>query len=297
VILPDRRPGSGGLSRILAFLRSRLLGAVSLPALIGAAWAWRAGAFGPVGARKAWPALLRLGIALAGLAAVELVNLFGADYLRHLRHQRQGGSELGPQLPGNPVSARLRPEAIPPLLMGLAAAGLAALLYFTVTTGPGVLAFLLPAAAVGALYLFSPFPYAFLGTALVPPLVAGGVAFVLLGRVPPAAFLSALPVSLVSAGVILTYQVAYRRQPPPHWARALAVLLPYMLADVLVAALLLVRVYPRSGFFALLPAIVFPGWIARLLFNATRDPVPATALGVLLHSTLCLAITAGLFWG
>ena len=66
---------------------------------------------------------------------------------------------------------------------------------------------------------------------------------------------------------------------------------------VLVAALLLSRVYPCSGFFALLPAIVFPGWITRLLFSETRDPVPATALGVLLHSTLCLAIAAGLFWG
>jgi hypothetical protein len=225
------------------------------------------------------------------------MNLFGADYLRHQRHQRQGRSELGPQLPGNPVSARLRPAAIPRLLLGLAAAGLAALLYFTVTVGPGVLAFLLPAAAVGALYVFSPFPYAFLGTALAPPLVAGGVAFVLLGRVSAAAFLSALPVSLVSAGVILTYQLAYRREAPPHWARALAVLLPYVLADALVAAFLLARVYPRSGFLALLPAIVFPGWIARLLFNETRDPVPATALGVLLHSTLCLAIAAGLFLG
>jgi hypothetical protein len=296
VSLSDRRSGRGALPRSLAFLRSRLLGAVSLPALIGAAWAWRAGAFGPVGERKGWPALLRLGIALAGLAAVELANLFGADYL--WRHQRQGGgSEPGPLLPGNPVSARVRPETIPRLLMGLAAAGLAALLYFTVSVGPGVLAFLLPAAAVGALYVFSPFPYAFLGTALVPPLVAGGVAFVLLGRAPPAAFLSALPVSLVSAGVILTYQVAYRREAPPHWARALAVLLPYVLANALVAAFLLARVYPRSGFFALLPAIVFPGWIARLLFNETRDPVPATAVGVFLHSTLCLAIAAGLFWG
>jgi hypothetical protein len=123
------------------------------------------------------------------------------------------------------------------------------------------------------------------------------VAFVLLGRASPAAFLSALPVSLISVGVILTYQVAYRRIPPPHWARALAVLLPYLLADVLVAAFLLVRVYPRSGFFALLPAIVFPGWISRLLFGETRDPVPATALGVLQHSTLCLAIAAGLFCG
>jgi hypothetical protein len=284
----------------LAFLRSRLLGAVMLPALIGAAWAWQAGAFA---SGRGGPALLRLGLALAGLAAVELLNLLGADYLTHARRMRgaevrQGGGprgESGPQLPGNPVAARLHPAAIPRVLVGLAGAGLAALLYFAVAAGPGVLAFLLPAAAVGLLYVFSPFPYAFLGTALVPPLVAGGVAFVLLGRAPAACFLSALPVSLVSAGVILTYRVAYRGQRPAL-ARAFPALLPYVLADLLVAALLLARVYPRSGFFALLPAIVFPGWAARLLLTESRDPVPATAVGVYLHSSLCLAIAAGFFW-
>jgi hypothetical protein len=306
-------PDHSGLSRTLAFLRSRLLGAVSLPALIGVAWAWRAGAFdsgsGSAGGRAA---LLRLAIALAGLAAVELMNLFGADYLRHTRQLRaaQGrpgsgtgllaagtaDAELGPQLPGNPVAARLRPAAITRVLLVLAVAGVAALLYFAMAVGPGVLAFLLPAAAVGALYVFSPFPYAFLGTALVPPLVAGGVAFVLLGRAPAACFLSALPVCLVSAGVILTYQVAYRGGRPA-WARALPVLLPYLLADVAVALLLMARVYPRSGFFALLPAIVFPGWAARLLLTESRNPVPATAVGVFLHSTLCLAIAAGFFGG
>lgn len=307
-----------GLGRALAFLRSRLLGAVTLPALIGAAWAWRAGAFGAGGTgggRAGAPALLRLLIALAGLAAVELMNLFGADYVWHLRGRRpaggrptasgrpgaagQGGS-LGPVLPGNPVVSprRLPPSAIPGVLLGLAAAGAAALLYFVLTVGAGVLAFLLPAAAVGALYVFSPFPYAFLATALVPPLVAGGVAFVLLGHAAPGAFLSALPVSLVSAGVILTYQVAYReKRPPALWVRLLAVLLPYVLADVAVALLLLARLYPRGGFFALLPAVVFPGWAARLLLTQKRDPVPATAVGVFLHSSLALAIAAGLLLG
>jgi hypothetical protein len=122
------------------------------------------------------------------------------------------------------------------------------------------------------------------------------VAFVLLGRAPAACFLSALPVSLVSAGVILTYQVAYAGGRPAG-KRALAVLPAYVLADLAVAALLLLRIYPRSGFFALLPAVVFPGWAARLLLFEAVDPVPATAVGVLLHSSLCLAIAAGLFWG
>jgi hypothetical protein len=208
-----RLTAPGAHARALAFLRSRLLGAVSLPALIGAAWAWRAGAFGPGAARLS---LLRLAIALAGLAAVELMNLFGADLKRAGGAQREPGGKgppgagSAPLLPGNPVAPRLAPVAIRGLLLLLAGAGLAALLYFAIAVGPGVLAFLLPAAAVGALYVLSPFPYAFLGTALVPPLVAGGLSFVLTGRAPAACFLSALPVSLVSAGVILTYQVAYR---------------------------------------------------------------------------------------
>jgi hypothetical protein len=309
-------------ARALAFLRSRLLGAVSLPSLIGAAWAWWAGAFasGPAGAAAgaggtalatagaaagagpAWLSLLRLAVALAGLAAVELMNLFGADIWKAGRGgQGPGRGEArgpgpAPRLPGNPVAARLRPAAIPRLLLLLAAAGLAALLYFAITVGPVVLAFLLPAAAVGALYVLSPFPYAFLGTALVPPLVAGGLSFVLTGRAPAACFLSALPVSLVSAGVILTYQVAYRG-PRRAVQRALPVLACYVLADFGVAALLLARVYPRSGYFALLPAVVFPGWAARLLLTEPQDPVPATAVGVYLHSALCLAIAAGFFWG
>lgn len=292
--------GRAAHARALAFLRSRLLGAVMLPALIGAAWARRAGVFASgasgaaagVGGKAPWLSLLRLAIALAGLVAVELMNLFAADYLRHAR---QGQASQGMQLPGNPVAPRLRPAAIPRLLSVLAAVGLAALLYFALAVGPGVLAFLLPAAAVGALYVLSPFPYAFLGTALVPPLVAGGLAFVLTRSAPAACFLGALPVSLVSAGVILTYQVAYRGARPAM-ARALPVLLCYVLADVAVAALLLAGVYPRSGYFALLPAVVFPGWAARLLLSESRDPVPATAVGVYLHSSTCLAIAAGFFW-
>ena len=277
-------------NRTLAFLRSRLLGAVTLPALIGAAWAYRHGAWAASGAGRgaAW---LRLGLALVGLAAVELLNLFGADYVNH----RSPGAD--PPLPGNPVASRLDPRRIPAVLLALAAVGAGTLLYFVLAVSPAVLAFLLPAAAVGALYVFSPFPFAFLATALVPPLVAGGVAFALSGRAEAGAFLSAVPVALVSVGVIDTYRVAYRKPPPTVGVRVAAVLLPYVLADAVVAVLLLTRLYPRAGYFALLPAIVFPGWAARLLLTVRADPVPATAVGVLLHSALSLAIAAGLGLG
>ena len=305
------------------------------PALIGAAWAARAGAFsagggsgagwgpgagtagavaaggtgGTAGSGALPAALLRLLIGLAGLAAVELMNLFGADFLRHRRSVRAGGKpqagshasgSVAPLLPGNPVVSerRLPPTAIPLVLLGLAAAGAAALLYFTLSVGPGVLAFLLPAAVVGALYVFSPFPYAFLATALVPPLISGGMGFILMGRARPAVFLAALPVSLVSAGVILTYQVAGRAARPLARGKRLAcVLVPYGLAASGVAALLLVGLLPPAGAIALAPAAAFPVWAARLVASEPPQTVPATAVGVLLHSSLSLAVAAAVLFG
>jgi hypothetical protein len=333
------------LARALAFLRSRLLGAVAFPALLGAGWAVHRGV-SPAGP---WPAasIVRFPLpvwvvfllALAGLAAVELMNLFGSDYVEFLSRRsgrdaraRDGrarqnaimpaprGPRLpaAPLLPGNPVVKpwRLAPERIPRVLLPLALAGAAVLLFFVLSVGPGVLAFLLPAAAVGALYLLSPFPYAFLATALVPPLVSGGVAYVLAGRPEAAAFLAGLPVTWLSVGVILTYRVAYapkgagERMEAPHGAgkasrrdpglrarRLRAVLVPYSATVLNIGLLLVFGLYPPAALIALLPALFLPVWVARLLSTERRNPVPATAVGVLLHSSVTLLLALALFIG
>jgi hypothetical protein len=345
----SRRTARPVLIRALAFLRSRLLGAVTLPALLGAGWAVHRG-LSPAGP---WPIatpskFLRLPpwlvflFALVGLAAVELMNLFGSDYVLYLTRRSDRGnrdrnnwmgragrpaSELpsrravpppGPVLPGNPVvSPRLLlPERIPRVVLPLVLAGAAALLFFVLSVGPGVLAFLAPAAAVGALYVFSPFPYAFLATALVPPLVSGGVAFVLAGRPQTAAFLAGLPVTWISVGVILTYRVAYApnragerseesRAPGAVGAarradltrRLRVVLAPYAAAVLNIGLLLALGLYPFTALVALVPAVLLPVWAARLLRAERRDPVPATAVGVLLHSSVTLLLALGLFLG
>jgi hypothetical protein len=329
------------LARALAFLRSRLLGAVTLPALLGACWAvhrglspagpWPAG--GAAGSLRlpSWAVFL---LALCGLAAVELMNLFGSDYMLFLSAQarkgrpgrpargpasRQALPPPGPVLPGNPVvSPRvLPPERIPRVLLPLALAGAAVLLFFVLRVGPGVAAFLLPAAAVGALYVLAPFPYAFLATALVPPLVSGGVDYVLTGRPQIAAFLAGLPVSWISVGVILTYRVAYapdqdlRRAGDDRGARAAkaarrrdltgrrlrAVLTLYAASALNIGLLLASGLYPPLASIALLPALLLPAWAAHLLRVERRDPVPATAVGVLLHSSVTLLLALGLFLG
>ena len=80
-----------------------------------------------------WLAFL---LALAGLAAVELMNLFGSDYVLHLSRRPARGEALwlraipppGPVLPGTPVlePRLLPPERIPCVLLPLALAGAAA---------------------------------------------------------------------------------------------------------------------------------------------------------------------------
>lgn len=331
----SRRPGRPLLACTLAFLRSRLLGAVILPALLGAGWAVHHG-LAPAGLSAAsLPSWLAFLLALAGLAAVELMNLFGSDYVLYLsrRPGREPGARgriagkpgtdalwlralppPGPVLPGSPVvdPRLLPPERIPCVLLPLALAGAAVLLGFVFIVGPGVLAFLLPAAAVGALYVFSPFPYAFLATSLVPPLVSGGLGYILTGRPQAAAFLAGLPVTWISAGVILTYRVAYaanrvERQASTDRAaadrrrerarRLLPVLTPYAIMVLNIVLFLVLRLYPPAAAAALLPALLFPVWVARLLAAERQDPVPATAVGVLLHCSVTVLLALGMLLG
>jgi len=350
------RPGRPLLAHTLAFLRSRLLGAVILPAALGAAWAVHHGLASAAAAPLPLPPWLAFLLALAGLAAVELMNLFGSDYVQYLSGRPPGEPEArkgagrtgrdplwlrlpppGPTLPGTPVvdPRLLPPERIPWVLLPLGLAGAAVLLCFVFDVGPGVLAFLLPAAAVGALYVFSPFAYSFLATSLVPPLVSGGLGYILTGRPQAAAFLAGLPVTWISAGVILTYRVAYDANRSKRQAGAAGtdkaaagrgaaagtdkaaagrramvdggnelarrlrlVLTPFAILVLNIVLFLLLGLYPpAAAAAALLPALLFPVWVARLLAAELQDPVPATAVGVLLHCSVTILLALGLLLG
>ncbi len=271
-------------ARLLAVLRSRTLGAVTMPALVGAAWSARQGRF------HLAPFLL----VLAGLAAAELLNLFGIDMLRHLK-----GDSAGPKpLPGNPVVApRLLPgRRLPAVLAVLAVVGLAVLAYFAVTVGWGVLALLASAVAIGGLYVLSPFPQACLSTSFLPPLLVGGTVLAVSGELRSGAFLAGLPVALISLGVILTYCLLYGREG--SYARKLAAVAgAYLLAAVSAAVLAAWRLYPLLALATLAsPALLAP-WAVRLALRERRDPVPATAVGVLMHHLFCVLLAASVLLG
>lgn len=270
--------------RILAFLRTRLLGAVLMPALIGAALAARAGSFH-------W---LRFPLILVGLAAAELLNLLGSDY-------RTPGSSKSKEirLPGNPV---FPPESLPasrlPLLLApIAAVGLAVLLYFTITVGVGVLMFLLAAGIIGALYVFSPFRYAFLYTAFIPPLISGGVYLAMTGRFEGVAFAVGVPITLISLAVIVGYRVMYAQKAAARGRSRAVVLSLYCLAGVNIVLYVPAGIYPRAGLLAVVPVAVFLWFLGSVSAREKEDPVPATALGVMMHTSTCLVIAAALWLG
>lgn len=280
------------LARLLAFLRSRLLGAVLMPALLGAAWAARQRTLPPA----------RLLLVLTGLAAAELMNLFGADYAAYRAAARTGPRPTAarrPLLPGNPVvrPSRLPPARIPLALAALALAGLAVMLYFALAVGPAVLLFFLAAALVGVLYVLEPFPGAFLSTAAIPPLISGGTALALSGAALPGSFLAGLPVAWVSAAVILGYRWAQGAEGPQGPARRGLVLSLFLAAGCQVLALWLAGVFPPAALAAIPVILAFGGlavWAGR---RRPADPVPATALGVLAHTLGSLVLAAALAWG
>lgn len=270
--------------RVLAFLRSRLLGAVLMPALIGAALAAREGFFH-------W---LRFVLILVGLAAAELLNLLGSDYRTSVSSKSK---EI--QLPGNPVfpPERLPPSRLPLLLSPIAAVGLAVLLYFTITVGVGVLVFLLAAGIIGALYVFSPFRYAFLYTAFIPPLISGGVYLAMTGRFEGVAFAVGVPITLISLAVIIGYRVMYAQKAAARGRSRAVVLSLYCLAGVNIVLYVPAGIYPRAGLLAVVPVALFLWFLGRVCAREVEDPVPATALGVMMHTSTCLVIAAALWLG
>jgi len=268
----------------LAFLRTRLLGAVLMPALIGAAVSVRQGQFH-------W---LRFVLIVAGLAAAELMNLLGSDYQAF-----RNPGQKDPQLPGNPVisPALLPPSRIPLILIPIALVALAVLIYFTVTVGIGVLVFLVAAGIIGALYVFSPFRYAFLYTAFIPPLISGGVFLALTGKTEGVAFAAGLPITLISLAVILGYRVMYEGIGPKRRRTRAVVLAVYSFTGINVILYVVAGIYPWAGLAALLPIVLFFWLFVSVSGREKTDPVPATAVGVFMHTGTSLAIAAALLFG
>ncbi len=274
-------------AQVLALTRSRTFTAVVMPALIGAGYAY---------AREQFR-LPAFALILVGLVCAELLNLLGYDW-NHYRNQDPAWAEKNPILPGNPVVPEsLLPGRYIPVLVGLVGLiGLAVLGYFTRQVGSGILLLLGAAVGVGALYLFPFFPYAYLSTALLPPILAGGVYLALSGQWDWRALLSGLPVTWISVAVILTYRVLYAGEGVTS-RKALVVAGFYGLAALHVAAWVPAGIYPKAALAAIVVLVGGLLWLRDVWKEETRDSVPATTVGVLIHATACLLIAAAIVVG
>jgi hypothetical protein len=264
------------LTRVLAILRTRIAGAVLMPALLAGSYAHSRHAF-------RLPGFLLI---LLGLIAAEYADLLISDLLAAAKGKTH-------ELPGSPVWPWLLKS--PPrggfafALLGACGAAVLAILF--VQIGPGILVLVGIAAACALLYAFQPFPGAFLATSLVPALITGGTFYALSGGWDATAFLAGLPICLVSVGVILTYRVAYRAGLVRTAGKA-AVILCYLCALLGVALLVFCGVYAWIALFAIVPGALLVAFAARLLAREKTDSTPATADGVLLHTVLSLSLAA-----
>lgn len=259
-----------------------------LPALIGAAYARAQGDF----------CLLDLALILVGLICAELLNLLGDDY-NHYRRAESGRIRRSLRLPGNPVlPERILPGRLIPLAMAaVALGGLAVLIYFVVTVGWGILGLLGAALAIGALYLFPFFPYAYLSTALLPPVLSGGVYFALSGRLAWPALACGLPIAWIAAAVILNYRFLYGVEGAFTPVRRRVVAAFYLLGAANVVAGVLLGLYPPVALGAAVAIAAGLPWLCAIWRRERQDAVPSTTVGVLLHAAACLAVAAALLRG
>lgn len=280
---------SGALffNRWLVVSRSRIFTAVVTPCIIGVAVAFAHGFFSP----------LRMLLLLAGLILAESVNMLLADWTAYSKFDiSRGRVRPPPELPGSPlIPARwLSPKYALHAAIGAAVPAMAILIFFAMQLGWPILALLGIATVSGVFYAAPPFRRAFFSTAILPPVVAFGTAFVMAGgEAIWSAAIGALPVFFMSVGTIYTYRLLYQSQNAAEFsARRHYLTAVYALGYVTLLALVLSAVMPPWTLLALLPAPLILV-VDRLTAIESKDYLPATSAGVLLHTATGLLIAAG----
>ena len=263
----------------LALSRTRIFTAVMSPALIGAAYAGMKDEF----------ILMDFIFIAVGLISAELLNLFAYDYKALTI---EGYTDENPLLPGSPVfSEKILPAKRIPVLLGFTALiGLSVLVYFIVKIGLIIVVLMGAAIIIGGLYVRPPFPYAYLSTSLLPPVLSGGVYLALSGNIDINAFLAGLPVTWISVAVILNYRVLYDDPEKFSWGKAAVVISFYLLAFFNIALFIVTDFLPPLS--AIAAGLAGAGILKMMdIFKKEKeDSIPATSLGVMIHSGAALVI-------
>ncbi len=257
-----------------------------MPAIIGGAYAVSTGEFDA----------FKFALIIIGLICAEALNLFGYDFQYYKKRDDPEYLIKNPKLPGNPVlSERLFPFKRIPIVMAIAGIiGLTILIYFAAESGWRMVMLLLLAVGIGALYLKPPFPYAFLSTALLPPIISGGAYLAMSGVTDFYAFLAGLPVAWISVGVILNYRRLYYSVHTFSKGRLATVIIFYLIAIVNIFVLYYIGLYSKASLITVAIFISFFFLLSGVYKTEKEDSIPATSLGVALHALTSIVIAASL---
>jgi 1,4-dihydroxy-2-naphthoate octaprenyltransferase len=268
------------LRRWLALSRTRIFVAVVVPCLIGASVALRHGYF----------FLPQLILILSGLVMVESANLLSADWVTYRKPSFLKGNHL-PTIEGSPMI----PEKLLPLRYSLHFAiscyVLAALIlvYFAVHLGSLIILLGIIAVGIGSFYVLSPIRYGYFSTALLPPIIAFGAYYVLVGSPSSEPIIASLPLMFISSGVIYTYRVLYNNEDSSGFSKNRR-----MLTIIYASAYVVLIIIVLGGFVQ--PSMILglastPILIAISSASAENsDYLPATSLGVLLYTATGILI-------
>lgn len=276
------------LKRWLALSRTRIFVAVLVPAVIGTAVAYSQGHF-------SWAPFVLL---LAGLVLAETANLLFADWAEHAGIDlSRGKAGPPPVIEGSPMM----PQWLLPLkyalhggLLSVAFAG-AVFVYFAWHLGWPIVLLAGVSLAVGSFYVAPPVKYGFFSTSLLPPVIAFGAYYVLARSASLEPVLAALPLTFTAAATIFTYRVLYNKKEPARFAaRRAHMKLFYALCYL---SLLAAVASGAVSLWALLGLLTLPLVFLkeRYMRRETADYLPATSLGVLIHSTTGALISLGYF--
>jgi 1,4-dihydroxy-2-naphthoate octaprenyltransferase len=259
---------------------------VTIPSVLGGAIVERDGSF----------STSTFLLILAGLVLVESSNLFFGDWTAREGKNLLHGSNPPPMIEGSPMIA----EKILPskhtlrasMLCLLSAAGV--LVYFALMRGWPIILLGFLAVLIGFFYALSPIKHGFFSTALLPPLLTMSVGFVFTGRFALVAFLAGLPLLFSSAGVIYTYRVLYAHQANAgsFSTRLWLLVLLYCLTFLSVILLDVFGLLPATTALVLL-ALPIMFYLVAKSEKERLDYVPATSLGVLLHTVTGLLLALG----
>ncbi len=272
---PEYRP----YYNILTAARTKLFSEVTLPALLGAAYAYSTGYF----------SIPRFALIMIGLIFSEMLYLLLSDY-RSLDTNKEKGRY--PLLPGNPV---FNPMSLPrkkiPQMLGVSLIGWFIVIAFFVIQLGWFVAILMAALLLLALLRLVPaLSFVNILPALMPPLISFTVYFVLSNDPDIRSFIIGFPVLWIYAAMLITHRDFYKSGVNSEKNYFVPMLVLYMLSIVNILYNFNAELYHPLALASVLVFILPLRKLSQLSKTEKKDLIPAMSLGYIVHGLVLIIL-------